>query len=305
MTGTPAYMAPEQGRGEAVDARCDLFSLGCVLYRMTTGRPAFGGTDLVSILMSVALDEPPPPGKLNPELPPALVELIERLHAKQPEKRPASARAVADTLRALEHERAEALRPRLSRRRWLLASAVAVLAAIGLTYWLLPPSIVEPPPPEPGQVTFDYDAADPRVMLQHEDEPEQLVDLKANRTLTLAPGDYRVRPVEPRAGRTLMPDHFFVKPEEVAVIPFRLVGEVREHQLHSLPVRGVALSPVPGSLLAVSVSDDRTVVGWDAGADGAAWILGRHAAPIHCVALSGDGKRAASGGGGSARPACG
>src|SRR5262249_8750840 len=71
IQGTPSYMAPEQARGQAGDARADLFSLGCVLYRMATGRPAFQGADLICILMSVATEEPPPPQELNPELPPA------------------------------------------------------------------------------------------------------------------------------------------------------------------------------------------------------------------------------------------
>ena len=54
-------MAPEQGRGETVDARCDLFSLGVVLYRLCTGQQPFQGKDTVSTLMAVAMHEPPRP----------------------------------------------------------------------------------------------------------------------------------------------------------------------------------------------------------------------------------------------------
>src|SRR5205085_5501487 len=78
ITGTPAYMAPEQGRGEKADARCDLFSLGCVMYRMATGRHAFGGSDIVTVLLNVAVEQPVPVGQLNPEVPPELGELIDR-----------------------------------------------------------------------------------------------------------------------------------------------------------------------------------------------------------------------------------
>src|SRR5262249_52544884 len=58
IVGTPAYMAPEQTRGPAVDARSDLFSLGCVLYQMSTGRPAFQGGDPLSVLAAVATEQP-------------------------------------------------------------------------------------------------------------------------------------------------------------------------------------------------------------------------------------------------------
>ena len=58
IIGTPAYMAPEQGRGDKLDARCDLWSLGVVLYRMCTGELPFKGNDTVSTLMAVAHEQP-------------------------------------------------------------------------------------------------------------------------------------------------------------------------------------------------------------------------------------------------------
>jgi formylglycine-generating enzyme required for sulfatase activity/serine/threonine protein kinase len=103
VVGTPSYMAPEQARGAVVDARADLFSLGCVLYRAATGQPPFEGRDTLAVLSALALDEPKPPQELAPCLPAALSDLILQLLAKQPADRPPNAEAVADALRPLEH----------------------------------------------------------------------------------------------------------------------------------------------------------------------------------------------------------
>jgi serine/threonine protein kinase len=84
VVGTPAYMAPEQARGEVPDQRSDLFSLGCILYQMTTGRTPFTGPNTMAILTSLAVDRPPAPEELNPALPSGLSELIMRLLAKDP-----------------------------------------------------------------------------------------------------------------------------------------------------------------------------------------------------------------------------
>jgi serine/threonine protein kinase len=98
IIGTPAYMAPEQARGQAVDGRCDLFSLGCVLYHACTGQQPFRGTDTLSTLLAVTEDTPPPPHQLNPQVPPSLSELIMMLLAKEPSERPSSARTLLQVL---------------------------------------------------------------------------------------------------------------------------------------------------------------------------------------------------------------
>jgi formylglycine-generating enzyme required for sulfatase activity len=104
IVGTPAYMAPEQSRGGAVDHRADLFSLGCVLYRMATGEQPFKGTDTISILAALALDTPTPPGELDPNIPAGLSDLVMQLLAKDAAGRPATAKAVADVLGGIAGE---------------------------------------------------------------------------------------------------------------------------------------------------------------------------------------------------------
>ena len=104
IIGTPAYMAPEQGSGKAVDGRCDLFSLGCVLYRLCTGQLPFRGADTIATLLAVATVQPPPPRKLNAAVPAALSRLVMRLLEKKAADRPTSATAVVEELEAIERD---------------------------------------------------------------------------------------------------------------------------------------------------------------------------------------------------------
>jgi len=105
IMGTPAYMSPEQARGIKVDHRADLFSLGVMLYEMSTGQRPFTGHDTMSVLFSLASDTPVPPIELNPDLPPIFSRLVERLLAKDVEKRIQTGRDVADVLQRLQPEK--------------------------------------------------------------------------------------------------------------------------------------------------------------------------------------------------------
>jgi tetratricopeptide (TPR) repeat protein len=98
--GTAGYMAPEQARGQRdrIDARTDVFSLGCVLFECLTGRPAFQGEHANMLLAKVLFDEPPRVSILNDRIPAALDELVARMLAKEPADRPADGLAVATAL---------------------------------------------------------------------------------------------------------------------------------------------------------------------------------------------------------------
>jgi hypothetical protein len=98
VAGTPEYMAPEQARGEQVDHRADLFSLGSVLYAMCTGRPPFRGATPLALLQQVNEQEPTPPRSLNPDVPAWLEAFLARLMAKDRADRFQSAAEVAALL---------------------------------------------------------------------------------------------------------------------------------------------------------------------------------------------------------------
>jgi serine/threonine protein kinase len=104
IVGTPGYMSPEQARGEALDARTDLFSLGCVLYETCTGAAPFTGTTALALLTALAVDDPRPVREANPEVPERLAGLVARLLAKSPEDRPPSAAAILEEFERIERE---------------------------------------------------------------------------------------------------------------------------------------------------------------------------------------------------------
>lgn len=103
VIGTPAFMAPEQARGDAVDHRADLFSLGCVLYWLAANELPFRGVDLMSTLMALATHEPPPVSALSDEVPQAVSDLIMRMLRKNPAERLATGQEVVDLIRQLEN----------------------------------------------------------------------------------------------------------------------------------------------------------------------------------------------------------
>jgi hypothetical protein len=87
VMGTVGYMSPEQARGLPVDQRSDIFSLGVMLYEMTTGRRPFAGANAIDQLHAVAFEEAPPATELRPGLPPGLDRAIARCLRKSPDER--------------------------------------------------------------------------------------------------------------------------------------------------------------------------------------------------------------------------
>lgn len=101
VIGTSDYMAPEQASGGPVDARTDLYALGCVLYAMLTGTPPFTGDNPLSVLSQHLHRTPAPVATQRPGVPAALAALVDSLLAKRPEDRPASAAEVRSRLAAM------------------------------------------------------------------------------------------------------------------------------------------------------------------------------------------------------------
>ncbi|MFD9407886.1 FtsK/SpoIIIE domain-containing protein [Streptomyces sp. NPDC059989] len=105
VLGTPAYMSPEQAQASALDHRSDLYSLGCVLYALITGRPPFSAAGRISMLVKHVTERPVPPSHLDPRLPAGWDELVLALLERDQRARPQSADEVRDLLRSVNQAR--------------------------------------------------------------------------------------------------------------------------------------------------------------------------------------------------------
>jgi tetratricopeptide (TPR) repeat protein len=148
--GTPGYLAPEQARGTAVDARSDLFSLGVVLFELLTGVAPFEAESSGEAIAKTLKAEPPPLAEYLPEAPAELSRLVKKALAKQPAERYQTAAELLADLRRLQQSEATAPPPaRFVLRRWQAVAAVLLVLILAATLFLLPRRQTGSATPEP------------------------------------------------------------------------------------------------------------------------------------------------------------
>ena len=138
VMGTPAYMSPEQVRGETVDRRADIYSLGVIFYEMASGQTPFAGGSVYEVMMRRLTTAPKPITDLNPAIPPYLRKILERCLAVDPAARYQTAHEVLADLDTASFR--TNVRFEIQRRRWMLIAAAACLAlAVGVAgvSWLM------------------------------------------------------------------------------------------------------------------------------------------------------------------------
>jgi serine/threonine protein kinase/Tol biopolymer transport system component len=153
--GTVVYMSPEQARGEDIDARSDLFSLGAVLYEMTTGVLPFAGATTAVLFDAILNRAPVPPSRLNPGVSPELERIVLKCLEKDRDLRYQGARELKTDLKRLRRdthasssvkvESAVAARPRSRRVLWASIGALIIFAALGWT-WRWSHAVPQPVP---------------------------------------------------------------------------------------------------------------------------------------------------------------
>lgn len=211
VVGTPSYMPPEQINGQALSPASDVYSLGVVLYELTTGRVPFEGP-LGKLLAQIQATPPPPPTEIRPDLPVDLETICLRALAKRPEERFADMAALADALtdylegRALARGTGEptiAFR-RPARRPWVLVVAAAALVALGIAA-VVPLLRTEPPATDNGEPAVPRSQAEIRrdqlrAFFAAMDSPVLKID-------TVLPGDRAVRVSRASVPDAVLKDH--------------------------------------------------------------------------------------------------
>jgi serine/threonine-protein kinase len=147
VLGTAPYMSPEQAMGQPADARSDIYSLGCVLYEMLTGKPPFMADVPAAVLHQHVRVQAKSPRELNPAVPAALDGLVLQMLAKDPGDRPQTAAEVRDRL--ANFETATAPTKPLAAAGALTAAAAAAAAAAEVPQMATVPQAATPAPPDP------------------------------------------------------------------------------------------------------------------------------------------------------------
>lgn len=296
VAGTPHYMAPEQARGDVLDARTDLFSLGSVLYAMCTGRSPFRASGNMAVLKRVCEETPISIREINPQIPDWLVAIVDKLHAKDPKERFQSAAEVAELLsRHLAHVQHPSIfgqisnlsvrrKPHLKtaprRYRWTIAAAVLLLCLLGGLSLTEATGVTNVRATviriATGEGTLVVEVDDPEVTVTIEGDGGLVITGAGTQEVRLRPGSYHVHAL--KDGKPVAVDRELITISRGGkqMVTIRLeavapttaaksgVGEVRRHRWFNRHTYSTAFSPDSRYYAATgAVQAENTARVWD------------------------------------------
>ncbi len=215
IAGTPCYMSPEQSRGDELDARSDLFSLGCVLYQSLTGKLPFASSNALATLQAIQRVQPASPSSLDAATPADVSDLVMTLLEKSPHRRPDSASDLADAFgtdrqqwpfacddycerngsaNAAERKTPKAALKSTQPAFWKSIALAMAAGAIGWGAFLFGPQIIRIATNQ-GEIVIQSNDPDVQVEVLSGGETIEIVDLKTKQSIQIESGNYQIRAV--------------------------------------------------------------------------------------------------------------
>lgn len=215
IAGTPQYMSPEQANGQELDVRSDLFSLGCVMYAMCAGRPAFEAESAIAIVRQVADKPAPALHDFSPETPDWLVAVIEKLMSKSPGDRIQTATEVAEVLARHQHDSQNGITPstsaapRLIRQRQLAVALCSLFVIALIGFWTA--QIVFRVETRHGTLSVKTDDPDVQISVKSGGTEVALFFPTQEKEIPLKVGEYTIELVKGKNGLKLSTNKFEIQ----------------------------------------------------------------------------------------------
>ncbi|MEZ6120446.1 MAG: protein kinase [Pirellulaceae bacterium] len=219
VAGTPAYMSPEQARGQLMDERTDLFSLGTLMYRCLTGQMPFPGKNALAVIRSIQCDTPMSPRQIDLRIPRFLSDTVMDLLEKDVRLRPEKASIVVESLRtgrrparAVADNRLldpSAANGNFRHRIWIAALAFFGLFGAAAIYTIQT---------DRGQIIVKTDDPQIQVEVLKAGELVRIIDPSTDDTVTIQSGEYQVRLKDSASQATISPQKLTIRRHDAQVV---------------------------------------------------------------------------------------